>query len=376
MRELKRVENPGVDIRAAAQQEEYVMGAEVETAGTKQEEVDINPAEEVQEKRKTSVEAKKKATTSAKGVGANTKSAPRPEQKKLADKVGEAKRPSVKMRPVKTPAADLATKTTATKSKPVLKKTMSVTTPKAKQELGRTKSLGPKEKKVAPPTAPKPAKLSEEVEPSDMLAETEIVGDQKSAGVSAGAPKLGAGASSGAKPVTAKPGATGGAATKANIPPATREKKGPGGSVGPKKEVPEKKDPTGKKRPAAEKAKEAAAPRSKASAGRAASSPAEVKQAVAKGKKAGGIKGPGVGGGPAPGDSDVTGEPVTGRTPPAVPPKPSSPNKRHVSPSQRSQSNSSIVASPAHKNSLAERARLVGALEVGPLGTSDVVVLT
>merc|ERR1719491_916897 len=38
MRELKRVENPGVDIRAAAQQEDYVMGAEVETAGTKQEE--------------------------------------------------------------------------------------------------------------------------------------------------------------------------------------------------------------------------------------------------------------------------------------------------------------------------------------------------
>ena len=51
MRELKRVENPGVDIRAAAQQEEYVMGAEVESAGNKQEEVEINPTEEVKEKR-------------------------------------------------------------------------------------------------------------------------------------------------------------------------------------------------------------------------------------------------------------------------------------------------------------------------------------
>ena len=367
MRELKRVENPGVDIRAAAQQEEYVMGAEVESAGNKHEEVEINPTEEVKEKRKTSVEAKKKATTSAKGVGANTKSAPRPEQKKLADKVGEAKRPSVKMRPVKTPAPDLATKTTATKSKPALKKAMSVTTPKAKPEVGRTKSLGPKEKKVAPPTAPKPAKLSEEVEPSDMLAETEIVGDQKPAGVSVGAPKPGGGASSGAKPAPGKPGAAGGAG-RANIPPATREKKGPGGSVGPKKEVPEKKEPGGKKRPAAEKAKEAAAPRSKGSGGRAAGSPAEVKPAVGKGKKAGGIQGPGVGvGGAAPGDSDVPGEPpLTGRTPPAVPPKPSSPNKRHVSPSQGSQSNRSIAANPGHKNSLAERARLVGALEVGP----------
>merc|ERR1719458_395058 len=51
--------------------------------------------------------------------------------------------------------------------------------------------------------------------------------------------------------------------------------------------------------------------------------------------------------------------------PPAVPPKPSSPNKRHVSPSQGSQSNRSIAANPGHKNSLAERARLVGALEGG-----------
>merc|ERR1719237_655352 len=50
--------------------------------------------------------------------------------------------------------------------------------------------------------------------------------------------------------------------------------------------------------------------------------------------------------------------------PPVVPPKPSSPNKSRISPT--SQSDSSIPSSPVvgHKSSIAERARLVGALEV------------
>merc|ERR1719237_1037233 len=49
--------------------------------------------------------------------------------------------------------------------------------------------------------------------------------------------------------------------------------------------------------------------------------------------------------------------------PPVVPPKPSSPNKSRISPT--SQSDSSIPSSPVvgHKSSVAERARLVGALE-------------
>merc|ERR1711936_1190461 len=70
------------------------------------------------------------------------------------------------------------------------------------------------------------------------------------------------------------------------------------------------------------------------------------------------------------GDSDIMSQSTGGvtaakRTPPVVPPKPSSPNKSRISPT--SQSDSSIPSSPVlvgHKSSIAERARLVGALEV------------
>ena len=397
MRELKRVEGQSFDIRAAAQQEEYSMGNEQQAS---EEPSNQNPseanapeaAEVADEKRKASVGGKKKGVNAGKAAGPVTKTV-KPEQKKLADKVGDVKRASsVKVKPVKTPASDpaAAAKSSASKVKQTLKKAMSVTTPKAKTEVGRTKSLGVKEKKVAPPTAPKPTKtVNKEDDAGDVAADSKTVaetkglpghlGDQKSGSQSLGTAKSGAVS----KPVTSKAGSA-----SATIKPSgqvTKEKKGQaqvGGSVGPKKEVSEKKDTAGKKRPTAEKTKEAVPLRSKPAVAKAASSPTEarsggsirkkVTSTTVGGEKSG--KGPNSGGGagPAP-DSDImsqsTGGPTTTatgakRTPPVVPPKPSSPNKSRISPT--SQSDSSIPSSPVvgHKSSIAERARLVGALEV------------
>lgn len=386
MRELKRVEGQSFDIRAAAQQEEYSMEQQASEEPSNQNTSEGRAPEEAtevaDEKRKASVGGKKKGVNTGKTAGPVTK-AVKPEQKKLADKVGDVKRASsVKVKPVKTPdpAATVA-KNSASKVKQTLKKAMSVTTPKAKAEVGRTKSLGVKEKKVAPPTAPKPAKtVNKEDEAGDVaaesktVAETKSVGDQKSGGAAAKSSAV-------SKPVTSK--ASGSA--NASIKPSgqvTKEKKGQqaaqvGGSVGPKKEVvSEKKDTAGKKRPATgEKVKEAVPLRSKA----ASSSPTEASRSGSIRKKVtgsttivGGEKsGKGGGGCPAP-DSDIMSQSSTGgagsvgkRTPPVVPPKPSSPNKSRISPT--SQSDSSIPSSPVvvgHKSSIAERARLVGALEV------------
>merc|ERR1711936_1187244 len=155
--------------------------------------------------------------------------------------------------------------------------------------------------------------------------------------------------------------------------PVTKEKKGSqvGVSVGPKKEVSEKKDTAGKKRPTAEKAKEAVPLRSKPTLAKTASNPMEARSNGSIRKKVtstvGGEKSSGKG--PTP-DSDIMSQSTGGvtaakRTPPVVPPKPSSPNKSRISPT--SQSDSSIPSSPVlvgHKSSIAERARLVGALEV------------
>ena len=385
MRELKRVEGQSFDIRAAAQQEEYSMGNEQAEEPSNQNPSEVNAPEATEvadEKRKASVGGKKKGVNAGKAAGPVTKTV-RPEQKKLADKVGDVKRASsVKVKPVKTAAPDPA----ASKVKQTLKKAMSVTTPKAKAEVGRTKSLGVKEKKVAPPTAPKPTKtVIKEDDEGDVVADSKTVaetkglpghlGDQKSGSQSGGASK----SSAVSKPVTSKANAA-----SATIKPSgqvTKEKKGPqvGGSVGPKKEVSEKKDTAGKKRPTAEKAKEAVPLRSKPAMAKAASSPTEARPSgsirkkvtsTVGGEKSG--KGPNIGGGagPAP-DSDIMSQ-STGpaaahaakRTPPVVPPKPSSPNKSRISPT--SQSDSSIPSSPVvgHKSSVAERARLVGALEV------------
>ena len=389
MKELKRVEGQSFDIRAAAQQEEYSMGNEQAEEPSNQNPSEVNAPEATEvadEKRKASVGGKKKGVNAGKAAGPVTKTV-KPEPKKLADKVGDVKRASsVKVKPVKTAAPDPA----AAKVKQTLKKAMSVTTPKAKAEVGRTKSLGVKEKKVAPPTAPKPAKtVNKEDDAGDVAADSKTVaetkglpghlGDQKSGSQSLGAAK----SSAVSKPVTSKAGSA-----SASIKPSgqvTKEKKGQaqvGGSVGPKKEVSEKKDTAGKKRPTAEKTKEAVLLRSKPAVAKAASSPTEarsggsirkkVTSTTVGGEKSG--KGPNSGGGagPAP-DSDImsqsTGGPTTAatgakRTPPVVPPKPSSPNKSRISPT--SQSDSSIPSSPVvgHKSSIAERARLVGALEV------------
>ena len=387
MRELKRVEGQSFDIRAAAQQEEYSMGIEqASEEPSNQKTSEANPSETTEvadEKRKTSVGGKKKGANASKAAGPVTKTV-KPEQKKLADKVGEVKRASsVKVKPVKTPAPDpVVAKNSASKVKQTLKKAMSVTTPKAKAEVGRTKSLGVKEKKVAPPTAPKPTKtvnkedgVVDVVADSKTVAETKGVpgplGDQKSGSQSAKSSAV-------SKPVTK---ATSVGATNKPSAQVTKEKKGPqvGGSVGPKKEVSEKKDTAGKKRPTAEKAKEAVPLRSKPAVAKAASSPTEARSSgsirkkvtsTVGGEKSG--KGPNIGGGagPAP-DSDImsqstgpTAAHAAKRTPPVVPPKPSSPNKSRISPT--SQSDSSIPSSPVvgHKSSIAERARLVGALEV------------
>ena len=383
MRELKRVEGQSFDIRAAAQQEEYSM------ASASEEPSNQNPSEEnppeatevADEKRKTSVGGKKKGVNAGKAAGPVTKSV-KPEQKKLADKVGDVKRASsVKVKPVKTPAPDpAAAKNSASKVKQTLKKAMSVTTPKAKAEVGRTKSLGVKEKKVAPPTAPKPTNKEDDV--GDVVADSKTVAETKGLPGHVGDQKTGsqsAKSSAVSKPVTSK--ATSANATAKPSAQVTKEKKGPqvGGSVGPKKEVSEKKDTAGKKRPTAEKAKEAVPLRSKPAVAKAASSPTEARSSgsirkkvtsTVGGEKSG--KGPNIGGGagPAP-DSDImsqstgpTAAHAAKRTPPVVPPKPSSPNKSRISPT--SQSDSSIPSSPVvgHKSSIAERARLVGALEV------------
>merc|ERR1719234_1717660 len=96
-------------------------------------------AEVADEKRKASVGGKKKGVNASKTAGPVTK-AVKAEQKKLADKVGDVKRASsVKVKPVKTPASDpaAAAKNPASKVKQTRKKAMSVTTPKAKAEVGR-----------------------------------------------------------------------------------------------------------------------------------------------------------------------------------------------------------------------------------------------
>merc|ERR1711936_728826 len=377
MRELKRVEGQSFDIRAAAQQEEYSMGNEQAS----EEPSNQNPSEadaleatgEMEEKRKASVGGKKRGVNAGKAVGPATKSV-KPEQKKLADKVGDVKRAnSVKVKPVKTSGPDpAAVKNSVSKEKQTLKKAMSVTTPKAKAEVGRTKSLGVKEKKVAPPTAPKPSKtVNKEDDASNVVADSKTVTETKSLPghqKSGSQPMSAAKSNTAGKPIAPKAGA----ATKSNAP-VTKEKKGSqvGVSVGPKKEVSEKKDTAGKKRPTAEKAKEAVPLRSKPALAKTASNPMEARSNGSIRKKVtstvGGEKSSGKG--PTP-DSDIMSQSAGGvtaakRTPPVVPPKPSSPNKSRISPT--SQSDSSIPSSPVlvgHKSSIAERARLVGALEV------------
>ena len=377
MRELKRVEGQSFDIRAAAQQEEYSMGNEQAS----EEPSNQNPSEadaleatgEMEEKKKASVGGKKRGVNAGKTVGPATKSV-KPEQKKLADKVGDVKRAnSVKVKPVKTSGPDpAAVKSSVSKEKQTLKKAMSVTTPKAKAEVGRTKSLGVKEKKVAPPTAPKPSKtVNKEDDASNVVADSKTVTETKSLPghqKSGSQPMSTAKSNTASKPIAPKAGA----AVKSNAQ-VTKEKKGSqvGVSVGPKKEVSEKKDTAGKKRPTAEKAKEAVPLRSKPALAKTASNPMEARSNGSIRKKVtstvGGEKSSGKG--PTP-DSDIMSQSTGGvtaakRTPPVVPPKPSSPNKSRISPT--SQSDSSIPSSPVlvgHKSSIAERARLVGALEV------------
>lgn len=370
MRELKRVEGQSFDIRAAAQQEEYVMGGEVIATQPQEDGRDANlePVDMAEENGKASTGAKKKIA-SAKTVPAATKSA-RPEQKKSADKAADVKRPSTKAGPVKNQVSEPGSKNpAAAKSKPALKKAVSVaqTAPKAKPDVGRTKSLGPKEKKAAPPVAPKPAKVPEEAEPTNLT-------DQKSSSPSGGGKPTNGTAN---KSAAAKSVASSVGATKTNIPANNKEKKGleVGGTVAPKKEGSEKKDIAAKKRPTAEKSKEPVPPRSKPTAARATSSPIEAKATGTTRKKVGTTAVAGKSGkSPTHADSDIMTQ-ITGpdpvnttaqagkKTPPSVPPKPSSPNKSYISPSQ---SDGSIVTSPGpgHKSSLAERARLVGALEV------------
>ena len=390
MRELKRVEGQSFDIRAAAQQEEYSMGQQQASGESSDqtpttEAIAPESAEDVDEKRKASVGGKKKGITAGKATGPVAKPV-KPEQKKLADKVGDVKRAgSVKVKTAKTAAADPAeAKSSAGKVKQTLKKAMSVTTARPKTEVGRTKSLGVKEKKVAPPTAPKPSKATNDKNDANAVetksaAETKApLGDQSpgnpSGSTASKTTAVSKQAASKAANATAKPTAQ-----------VTKEKKSPAqvaGSVGAKKEVSEKKDTAGKKRPSAEKAKEAVAPRSKPTVAKttSTSNPTEARTSgsirkkvspavvVGAGEKSG--KGPNSGC-PAP-DSDImsqsmgpTGVQAAKRTPPVVPPKPSSPNKSRISPTG-AQSDSSIPSSPVvgHKSSIAERARLVGALEV------------
>ena len=399
MKELKRVEGQSFDVRAAAQQEEYVMGGQEMAADSQPEQdtdADLEPLDNGEEKRKTSAAGtKKKPAASAKTTTGPASKSAKPEQKKLADKVGEVKRAaSVKIRPVKTQVSDLGQKNTAPKIKPALKKTMSVTqTPKSKPDVGRTKSLGPKsEKKAPPPTAPKPGKVDEEAKISEAQEDIESAGPTKGpaghlADQKSNNPSAGAGRPSNGSKTAAKTGLTGGG-TRANIPPPSREKKGlgVGGSAGPKKEGLEKKDTAAKKRPTAEKSKEAVPPRSKPAVARPISSPAEVKSTGGVGGGSIRKKGtPAVGDKSgkahntsaacaAPGDGDsmsqsppaepvTAGAPAGRRIPPTVPPKPSSPNKSRIS---ANGADGSITPLPGvgHKSSLAERARLVGAIEV------------